>query len=507
MNGRGKKLAKNTISSLCFQITTIICGFILPRLILQQFGSEVNGLVNSIVQFLQIIAFLELGVGAVVQSSLYKPLANKDNSLTSKIIVSAGKFFKRIAQILLIYVIVLIIIYPIIANQDFSYIYTGTLILAMSISSFSQYYFGVVDRLLLTADQKGYIQYNAQTVTVIANTIFCAILMQLDASIQVVKLTTSLIYLIRPLYLRIYVNRNYNIDRKITYEQEPIKQKWNGVAQHVAAVVLDCTDNIVLTVFATLSDVSVYSVYHLVVFGVKQVFISMTNGIQALIGELWAKQETEELKKTFAYVEWSIHTGVTFVFGCTGLLIVSFVQVYTKGVTDTCYVQPIFAGLITIANAMHCLRLPYNIMILAAGHYKQTQKNYIIAALLNILVSITTVKLWGLVGVAIGTLVAMLYQTIWMAYYDSKNFIKWPLMNVAKQLLVDIITVIVAIMATCWIKMNDISYFAWVINAIEVVVVVMITVIAINCIFYKKMVVRLMKSIGKIYIRIKGEKQ
>ena len=34
---------------------------------------------------------------------------------------------------------------------------------------FSQYYFGVVDRILLIADQRGYIQYNIQTVTLVIN--------------------------------------------------------------------------------------------------------------------------------------------------------------------------------------------------------------------------------------------------------------------------------------------------------------------------------------------------
>lgn len=66
---RQKRLLYNTVSSLIFQLTTIICGFILPRLILNAFGSEVNGLVNSIAQFLGVISFLELGVGAVVQSA------------------------------------------------------------------------------------------------------------------------------------------------------------------------------------------------------------------------------------------------------------------------------------------------------------------------------------------------------------------------------------------------------------------------------------------------------
>ena len=65
---RKKKLIYNTVSSLIYQIVTIVCGFILPRVILNYYGSEVNGLVNSITQFLQIIAFLDLGIGAVVKN-------------------------------------------------------------------------------------------------------------------------------------------------------------------------------------------------------------------------------------------------------------------------------------------------------------------------------------------------------------------------------------------------------------------------------------------------------
>lgn len=107
---RERKLAKNTISSLIFQVTTIVSGFILPRLILKQYGSSVNGLVNSIAQFLSIISFLELGVGAVVQSTLYKPLAENDNVQVSKILASAEKFFKNLARILIIYIIILVFV-------------------------------------------------------------------------------------------------------------------------------------------------------------------------------------------------------------------------------------------------------------------------------------------------------------------------------------------------------------------------------------------------------------
>lgn len=494
---RKKLLAKNTVASLIAQITALVCGFILPRLFLQHFGSEVNGLVNSITQFLSVISFLELGVGAVVQSSLYKPLAEKDNQQISKVMVSANKFFQRLAQILLAYVIILILVYPLIANQDFGFLYTATLIAAISISAFAQYYFGIVNSLLLNADQRGYIQYNAQTITIILNTMVCAIMISMDSTVQMVKLVTSLIYLARPLVLRVYVNRNYQIDWKIKYKEEPIKQKWNGVAQHIAAVVLDGTDTIVLTVFSTLSNVSIYSVYFLVVKGVKTLFLSMTNGIQALMGELWAKRELKQLEEFFAWIEWAVHTGTTYVFACTAALIVPFVQVYTFGINDANYIQYTFAILLTLANAMHCLRLPYNIMVLAAGHYKQTQENYIVAAALNIVISILTVKAWGLIGVAIGTLVAMAYQTIWLAVYDSKHFVFWPLKKVAKQFAIDAISAIIIVIVGSKIGLKGTSYISWFFMAVKVAVAALIVVVGVNSIFYKNRVNQLVNRIRR----------
>ncbi|MBO5030356.1 MAG: polysaccharide biosynthesis C-terminal domain-containing protein [Lachnospiraceae bacterium] len=493
---RTKKLAWNTISSLIYQLTSLICGFILPQLILHSYGSEVNGLVNSVAQFLQVVALLELGVGAVIQSSLYSPLARKDNELVSKIVVSGSRFFKRIAQILAFYVIILMAVYPKISNQNFDSVYTAALIFAMSISSFAQYYFGIVDRLLLTADQRGYIQYTAQSITLVVNTIACAALISFGSSIHMVKLVTSIIFLIRPLALRIYVNRHYKIDRKITYDVEPIQQKWNGIAQHVAAFILDGTDNIVLTLFSTLTNVSVYSVYHLIIFGIKNLFLSLMNGIQSLIGEMWAKRELKELTRFFARIEWIIHTGVTYLFGCTAVLIVPFVQVYTKGIADADYNVPKFAMLLTLANALHCLRLPYNIMILAGGHYKQTQGNYIIAAGLNVVISVVAVVHFGLVGVAVGTLAAMGYQTVWMALYDSRNLIRWPFKKFIRQLLIDIFSVVCGLLLTRGMIKEVVNYLEWLVLAVQIAAVWFGVVFVINIVFYKEHMIAVLKNIS-----------
>lgn len=486
---RKGKIAKNTFASLFLQICTVICGFIVPKLILSSYGSAVNGLVNSITQFLSFIALMDLGVGAVVISALYKPLADNNQNQIDRIVTSSDKFFRVIGRILFCYVIVLIVIYPFLVKKDFGFVYTATLIAAISISSFSQFYFGMTDRLLLTADQRGYIQYNAQTITLILNTLACVVLIKIGCSIHIVKLTTSLIYLVRPIFLRAYINHNYCLNRRVKYEVEPIKQKWNGIAQHISAVVLNDTDTVVLTALSTLSAVSIYSVYNLVVSGLKKLFESSTNGVEAALGQAWAKKEYSECNRLFSFAEWLIHTSVTYVFTCTVLLIVPFVEIYTKGINDAEYVQPLFAILIVLAHTMHCYRLPYHIMVKAAGRYKETQKCYYVAALLNLVVSILAVKKWGLIGVAIGTLIAMIYQTIWMVIYNSKYLINETGKRFIKQMLINLLLFFGCYTTLpLFISLKSISLSSWIVMAIEVAVIVAAIEIFVNIIFYKDFV-------------------
>ena len=487
----------NSISPLIYQVITVICGFILPRLILSNFGTEINGLVNSISQFLGVISFLELGVGAVVQSSLYKPLADNDNINVSKVIASADKFFRKLGYILAIYVIVMLFYYPYLVKQSFGFVFTATLILAISIRSFAQYFFGIVNRLLLMADQKAYIQYVAQTLAIIINTVACYSLIMLDCSVQIVYGITSLIFFLQPYVIHLYIKEYYALDREIHYDVEPIKQKWNGVAQHIAAVILTGSDTVVLTIFSNLVNVSIYTIYFLPMSGARLVIMSMISGIEALIGNLWAKQDLAELRKVFAWTEWSIHTGTTLIFTLTAILIVPFVQVYTHGVNDANYIQPLFGVLLVAANSGHCLRLPYNIMILAAGHYKQTQHNYIIAAVMNIAISIVCVMQFGLIGVALGTLAAMVYQTVWMAWYNSKNFIQWPMKNFFKQIGVDAVSAVGIFAIGSYFSLSAVGYLSWVILAMKVTACGIFVALLINYVFFKRFMLEITDKLMK----------
>lgn len=502
---RKKRLIYNTFSALCNQMITLICGFILPRQILITFGSDVNGLVSSITQFLGFISLLDMGVGAVVQAVLYKPLAQNDEDKISAIMISANKFFKKIAKVLIVYTICLMVIFPLFVEVNFGYISTALLVASISISSISEYYFGVVNKLLLNADQKSYVHLITTSIVKILSTVVSLVLINCGSSIHIIKLVSSVILIIKPVILSIYVKNNYQINYHLEVKDEPIKQKWNAMAQHLATFIVDRTDIAVLTILSNLSNVSIYQVYHLVVNGLYQVFIVMTTGLQSLLGDMYAKQEIEKMTITFNKLEWIVHNMVTYIFTCAGILMIPFISVYTNGVSDANYIQPIFSGIITIAYAMCCFRGLYNLLIKAAGHFKETQVSAIIEAILNISISFILVLKLGLPGVAIGTLIAMSYRTIYYVIYINQNLVSRKFFMIVKQFTVDIIIAVVIYISTMKFNMQEINYLAWFILAIKVSIVGLIMLLIVNSIVYRSNMIAIFNIIPTIIKKLQNK--
>lgn len=499
MLSQRKKLHLTSGSALLLQIVTMICGFIIPRLFLEYYGSAVNGLISSITQFLGFIALAECGVGAVVQSALYKPLAKKDVGELSRIIVAAEHFFRNIAKLLLLYTAVLVVVYPNIINGQFDYIYTASLIVIVAISSFAQYYFGITYRLLLNSNQFGFVPIIVQIVALLLNLVASVCLMKWGASVHVVKLVSSVVFLLQPLTVSFIARRWHEIDRSVVLDKTAIPQKWNGLAQHISAVVLQSSGILVLTVLSTLENVSVYAIYNLVVQGVRNLTMSVTNGMQAFLGNLFAKGDMHAFKDCFENFEWKLHFVVSLAFSATAILIVPFIRVYTHGITDANYIVHAFGIMLTAAWGMYCIRLPYNIVVLAVGHYKQTQSSAIIEAILNLVTAIVLVLKFGLVGVAVGTFVAMLYRTCYLAWYISKNVIHRSLWAFAKHLFVDFIAVASFVgIVLCFFgaisKISAMSYFEWLVLAIKILGLDVLIVGLINMIFYGRNVVKLIKK-------------
>lgn len=483
---RSKKAILNIITSLLLQVVVLICGFIVPKLIITKFGSNVNGLVSSITQFLAYITLLEAGFGPVVKAALYRPIANKDKKQIGNILKASEKFFRTIALIFIVYLIILSVVYPVIVSSQFAYMYTLSLVLIISISTLAEYYFGMTYKLYLQAEQKTYITSIIQMIGYILNTIAIVILIKCNTNIQVVKLVSSIIFVLRPIAQNIYVKKKYNINLKSADKNYQLKQKWDGLAQHIAAVVHNNTDVTILTFFSKITEVSVYSVYYLVVKGIKSIIQAFTGGIDASFGDMIAKGEQEQLNRSFKTYELFYYTITTIAYTCTILLIVPFITVYTLGITDANYIRPVFATLLVLGEFIWAIRLPYSSITLAAGHFKETRKGAWVEAFSNIFISLILVWKFGIVGVAIGTLVAMLIRTVEFVYHtnkyilgrkQSKSLIRFGI--IALQLIA------VALLSKLLPAYEFTNYFIWIKYACMVLVLTIIIVLPINLIVYR----------------------
>lgn len=500
---RSKKAVKNIITSLLQQIVTIICGLIVPRAIIGSFGSSVNGLISSITQFLSYITLLEAGIGPVIKSALYKPIAKKDKTQIEKILKASQKFFRVISAIFIAYLIVLCFIYPLIVSTEFETGYTVSLILIIAISTFAEYFFGMVYRLYLQAEQKTYVTSTIQIGTTILNAILVVLLIKFGANIQIVKLGSAFVFVLRPILQNIYVRKKYNINFKNVKEKYELKQKWDGLAQHIASVVHNNTDIAILTIFTNTAEVSVYSVYLYVVTGIKSMVQALTGGVDASFGDMIAKGEQENLNRSFKTYELFYFTLITIVYIVTLVMILPFVKIYTLGITDANYYRPTFAILIALAEFMWSIRLPYSGITLAAGHFKQTQKGAWVEVFTNLFISIALVFKFGMIGVAIGTLVAMTIRTIEFMYHTSKYILKRNQIENIKRVMILILETLIIVpigfYISSFIEVN--SYISWIGLAILVGIIALLGVGITNSITYRKDLKDLLNMIKRIFKR------
>ena len=500
MDNRLEKLKWNSTLALCYQIVLIVTGLILPRCFLYYYGSEVNGLISSITQFLAFINICDLGISAVVSAAYYKALADGNTHRISQIFVYSKRFFNVIGIILITYIIILLGVYPTIINDTFDFGFTFTLIVAMSLSQFGQYFIGLSYQLLLDSDQKSYVQLIINGSTLVLNVTISILLMVAGASIQLVKLSTSLIYLLRPLAMSLYVKKRYAINRNVSIDKTVISQKRNGIVQHISYMLYENTDVMVLTFFSTLKNVSIYSVYTLVTNSIKQIITAATTGVQSLLGNMIARSETDKLKFFYSLYNWGVHTVSTILFTITGLLIVPFVQIYTAGIIDTDYNVPVFAILITIACFFSCIRNCQYVLIRSAGHFKQTQTASLIEAILNLSISIVLAHQFGLVGVAIGTVIATVFFVVYEMIYFSKNVVFMQMKYYLKQFLVDLIIVGISVLVSLQIDVFTGSIVWWVLQAVISASICLAISLLMQTVFYKE---NIKLTLSKLLARFK----
>ena len=492
LHGNEKKstLKINAVSAILLQLVTAVIGIFLPRFVLGAFGSQVNGLMSSITQFLSYIALMEAGTGSVVKAAMFKPLVDGDRQALSAVLRATQKFFRTIAYVFLGYLALLSVLYPLLAEGDaFSYEYVFSLVWILGISTFSQYFFCLTYRILLQADQKIYFDNFVQIITLIANFVICLALIFSGASVHIVKLVSAIVFLLPPILINVYVRKKYDIDRKAEADSGALKQRWDGLAHHLAFFVHKNTDVAVLTFFTNYTEISVYVVYNMIVTAIQGMLSSIASSVTSKFGELLARGDRARLEQAFSQYETLIFCVSTALFSVTGIMIVPFVSVYTLGITDADYVRPVFALLIVLAELVYAIRAPYSNMVFAAGRFKDTRIGAVIEAVLNVGLSIALVHWLGIVGVAIGTLIAMLYRTVDYVIYLRRHVLHRSVKHFIKNMLLTaaVFAIGLVICQTFVLPLFTFSGFgAWVICAALVAVIIAALVVAIQLVFNRR---------------------
>ena len=116
--------------------------------------------------------------------------------------------------------------------------------------------------------------------------------------------------------------------------------------------------------------------------------------------------------------EYIVFVLVFFLFTVTALLITPFVQLYTRGIVDTDYNQPLFGFLLVVSEALYLVKLPHLNLAYSANKFKEITVPAYIEAILNIVISVSLVKKFGLIGVTVGTIVGMTYRMVFHVYYS-----------------------------------------------------------------------------------------
>lgn len=208
---KNKVTLLNIASSLLLQVVSVISGLIVPRIILSCFGSDINGLVSSINQFLSYITLIEGGITGVISANLYKPLIEKNWKQVSSVLKTARSFYRKIGAIFIVYTGIIAVIYPkiVITGYEDSYIFLLTIIL--SIGLLLQYMFSLTMTTLLNADKKVYIVSFASIALTLGNIISVLVITNLYPDIIALKFCSAALYVLKPVVLGRYIRKRYDI--------------------------------------------------------------------------------------------------------------------------------------------------------------------------------------------------------------------------------------------------------------------------------------------------------
>lgn len=480
--------ARNTFCNLIYQLTAIIAGFLVPRAIIGVYGSEVNGLVISLTQFIGYFALVEAGISGSATFALYKPIETKDWKKINVIASASRAFYQKSGIVFLLLLVGLSMIYPVFVSvtllTPWEIMIMTFLLGAKVIVDFftlSKY------RVFLTADQKNWLIQVASTVYTLLNTAIIVVFASLQAPIVLIYALALLAVFARSIILAVYTRCSYpKLDCKANYGDYKLPQRWDALFLQILGAVQSGAPVILATVLCgSMGEVSVLGVYLLISNGLQMIPSVLATGMQAMFGRQIAGDNHEALRMSYRPFRALVYAVSAVACGCAFSLILPFVDLYTGEFHDANYHNALLGFLVVLSVFLYHGKSSQGLLVIAAGMYRETRYQTCMQALLIVVLGIPLTICYGIVGTVAASCVSNLYRTIDLLLFEPLRISKDSLSSSFKSFWLYVLQTVLIALPGYYLAGLASSWFLWVVIAVALIVWGAIVVILTFALFDK----------------------
>lgn len=419
-----KRNIRNLISGVSFQLINTLLALLLPYLFITYFGSESNGLLNSVAQLFVCLELLEAGVGTATVQALYEPIAKNDKDGINHVLAATNIYYHKTGVIYALSVMVIAIVYPVLVDSQLEASTIRLVVILQGLGNIVGYFFQSKYILLLRSEGKIYILNIAQTTTTLFRNFGKIVVIYLGLGIVAVQSIQLASSLLQCLIIVFYVKVRYkwiNLSTEPAYSA--LRQKGAVLVQSFSWMVFNHTDMLLLTILARdLILVSIYSVYLMVYSCIQNFLESIYSSFQYGVG-LAAQQSKKQLNMYYSkYRIFNLALAIAL-YLVVYIMIESFLSLYTANIKDANYLLPGLAVLFLILKVLNSMRALNKHLIEAVGHFQETRHIPILEMSINLIVSITCIFKYGIYGVLIGTIAALTVSEILYIVYNSRHIL------------------------------------------------------------------------------------
>ena len=412
--------AINTTVALISRIIAILMGFV-TRVVFTHVLNEnyvgINGLFTDI---LNVLSLTELGVGTAITYALYRPIAQKDIKQQQQLMRMYQNFYRATALCVTVVGLALIPFMDVLMKNrpDVDHlILIYLLYLANSVLS----YLLVYKRTLIDAHQMNYIVLVYQTIFLLIQDV-CQIIVLLVTRNFILFLS---IYIICTVLSNIAIS--WKADKLFPYlkelchekmgreEKKSIYRNIRAMMMHkIGNVIVNNTDNLLISSFVGVVSVGIYSNYYLVIGSVRQVLDQIFQGITASVGNLGATEDSDAIKNVFDIAFFIGQWLYGFTAICLFELLNPFVEIafgknylFTKEIVLILCINFFING-----TRKAALTFRDSMGLFWFDRYKA-----IVEAVLNLVISLVLVSKFGTFGVFAGTFISTMLTSVWVEPY------------------------------------------------------------------------------------------